>query len=284
MPPAPDRLYLQQLGVVSPDRLMEEKVRNFCSRKSLALSTILMIALVCAGCATGLPQATTQTTAPTASQEGGSPATATDAPSSTAEMTVPAAATDEPTATAQPAGATATVQPTATEMAAAAQPNPACTPGALTPAETEGPYYKVNPPERSALTGPDTAGTKLTISGYVFGADCKAIAGARVDFWQADDAGQYDNSGYNLRGYQITDAQGRYTLETVVPGLYPGRTRHIHVKVTPSSGSTLTTQLFFPDEPENSRDGIFNAQTLLTDVQRSAAGETATFNFVVDGR
>src|SRR5450756_875378 len=150
------------------------------------------------------------------------------------------------------AQATATVAATAAPTAAAASVNPsaACTPGALTPALTEGPYYKANPPENSTLAGPGAKGTLLTITGYVFDASCKPLAGARVDFWQADAQGQYDNSGYTLRGYQLTDAQGRYSVKTVVPGLYPGRTRHIHVKVTTPGGTTLTTQLFFPNEAE----------------------------------
>jgi N-hydroxyarylamine O-acetyltransferase len=44
-------------------------------------------------------------------------------------------------------------------------------------------------------------------------------------------------------------------VETVVPGLYPGRTRHIHVKVQRPGGSILTTQLYVPDEPRNATDG-----------------------------
>ena len=168
---------------------------------------------------------------------------------------------------------------------AESQPPATCTPGALTPAETEGPYYKANPPENSALAQPGMSATVLTITGYVFDADCKPIAGARVDFWQADAQGQYDNSGYTLRGYQLTDAQGRYSVQPVVPGLYPGRTRHIHVKVTPPGGSTLTTQLYFPDVPQNSTDSIFTAQNVLNIQGSNASGEMAmaTFNFVVNG-
>jgi protocatechuate 3,4-dioxygenase beta subunit len=124
------------------------------------------------------------------------------------------------------------------------------------------------------------AGTRLTVTGYVLDARCKPIANARVDVWQADAQGQYDNSGYALRGYTMTDAQGRYTVETVVPGLYPGRTRHIHVKVTPPGGATLTTQLYFPGEAANSQDGIFDPATVMQ-IQQGAGGEVGTFNFVV---
>ena len=109
---------------------------------------------------------------------------------------------------------------------------------------------------------------------------CTPVAQALLDFWQADDAGAYDNSGFRLRGHQFTDANGRFTLETVVPGLYPGRTRHIHVKVQRANGSILTTQLYFPGEARNASDGIYSAALLMT-VTDGANGREATFNFVV---
>ena len=84
-----------------------------------------------------------------------------------------------------------------------------------------------------------------------------------LDFWQADDKGRYDNSGFRLRGHQFTDAEGRYRLSSVVPGLYPGRTRHIHVKVQPHDGRVLTTQLYFPGEAKNRADGLFRKELLV---------------------
>ncbi len=68
-----------------------------------------------------------------------------------------------------------------------------------------------------------------------------------------------------------------------MPGLYPGRTRHIHVKVRPPNGPTLTTQVYFPGESRNQTDGIFN-QALLADVRDGAGGKVATYNFVVNVR
>ena len=46
-----------------------------------------------------------------------------------------------------------------------------------------------------------------------------------------------------LRGFVKTDATGAYKFTTIYPGEYTGRTRHIHIKVTPEGKSTLTTQL-----------------------------------------
>jgi protocatechuate 3,4-dioxygenase beta subunit len=108
---------------------------------------------------------------------------------------------------------------------------------------TEGPYFKSNSPERTSLIESGLTGTKLVLTGYVLGTDCKPIAHALLDFWQADGKGQYDNAGYMLRGHQFTDEAGRYHLETIVPGPYPGRTEHIHVKVQSPKGTVLTTQI-----------------------------------------
>ena len=127
------------------------------------------------------------------------------------------------------------------------------------------------------------ARTRLVVTGYVLTTACRPIAGALLDFWQCDDAGAYDNVGYRLRGHQFTDEAGRYQLETIVPGLYPGRTRHIHVKVQAPGQRVLTTQLYFPGEPRNARDGIYRRELEIA-VQDTADGKAATFNYVLDVR
>jgi protocatechuate 3,4-dioxygenase beta subunit len=161
-------------------------------------------------------------------------------------------------------------------------PTPACDDGdAVTPAETEGPYYKRNTPERTSLLEPGTGGTRLLLSGRVLTRGCQPVAAALLDFWQADAAGAYDNAGYRFRGHQFTDAAGRYSLETVVPGLYPGRTRHIHVKVQAPNGPVLTTQLYFPGEARNATDRIFH-NALLMAIDSTADGQVGAFEFVLN--
>lgn len=179
----------------------------------------------------------------------------------------------------QPASKLPTPTPSAQVEASAS--TPACTsPAALTPPLTEGPYFTANSPERASLLEPGMAGTKLVLTGYVLTADCQPVANALLDFWQANANGEYDNSGYTLRGHQFTDAAGRYQLTTVVPGLYPGRTEHIHVKVQAPNGPVLTTQLFFPGVQSNEGDSIFDPALVLT-IQDTSDGEAATFDFVV---
>jgi protocatechuate 3,4-dioxygenase beta subunit len=127
-------------------------------------------------------------------------------------------------------------------------PVPAC--GSLTQAQTEGPYYKANSPQRNSLLEEGMPGTRLILVGYVLDQNCQPLANAWLDFWQADASGEYDNAGYRLRGHQFTDTQGRYYLETILPGLYQSRPiEHIHVKVKPDGGAEMTSQLYFPQQP-----------------------------------
>ena len=100
-----------------------------------------------------------------------------------------------------------------------------------TPQLTEGPYFTPNSPKRRSIVPAGAGGTRLTLSGRVLTTSGKPVPNALIDFWQASARGVYDNNGYRFRGHQFTDSRGRYTLFTVVPGLYPGRTKHIHVKV-----------------------------------------------------
>ena len=150
-----------------------------------------------------------------------------------------------------------------------------------TPAETAGPFFKPRSPLRTSLLEPGVAGTRIVLAGRVFSRECRPLAGVLLDFWHAGDDGEYDNAGFRLRGHQFTDAAGRYRLETVVPGLYPGRTRHIHVKVQAPHGRILTTQLYFPGEPRNQDDFLFRPD-LLTSVTNGVAGKQAGFSFVLD--
>jgi protocatechuate 3,4-dioxygenase beta subunit len=136
---------------------------------------------------------------------------------------------------------------------------PACGDAAeATPRQTEGPYYTPDSPERAVLRESGMAGTPVVLAGLVLARDCRPVPGALVDLWHCDDDGTYDNRGYRLRGHQFTAADGSYRFETIVPGLYPGRTRHFHVKFQAPGGPVLTTQLYFPGEPGNDRDRIFD--------------------------
>ncbi len=151
---------------------------------------------------------------------------------------------------------------------------------AMTPASTEGPFYKPQSPLRWDLTAGEPAGVRLKVGGHVVDRSCRPIPDAIVELWQADENGHYDNAGYRLRGYQRTDAKGRWSFTTIIPGLYTGRTRHIHFKVQRAGGRALTTQLFFPGEPGNDRDYQFTPQLLL-EIEKIGSERLGRYDFVL---
>jgi protocatechuate 3,4-dioxygenase beta subunit len=152
----------------------------------------------------------------------------------------------------------------------------------LTPPVEEGPYYKPGSPERKNIAGPGTNGKKLIVEGCVLNREGKPIAHAWLDFWHADGNGVYDNEGFNLRGHQYTNKDGRYLLETVRPNQYLSRAPHVHAKVRAAKDSpVLTIQLYFPGEKRNKTDPIFEARTLMN-VEDMPDGQKATFDFVVE--
>lgn len=153
--------------------------------------------------------------------------------------------------------------------------------GIALPAVTEGPYYKSGSPERKKIDD-GVSGTKLKLEGFVLDTNCLPVANAWIDFWQADSNGNYDNTGYKLRGHQFTNSEGKYSLETIIPGEYPGRTPHIHAKVRGQENRPiLTVQLFIPGIDKNANDGIYNS-ALLMDIKESNGDKTGKFNFIIN--
>jgi protocatechuate 3,4-dioxygenase beta subunit len=150
--------------------------------------------------------------------------------------------------------------------------------GVITPRQTEGPFFTPNSPQRINLVEQGSKAPRLTLAGVVMTPDCRPVPNALLDFWHSDEQGAYDNRGFRYRGHQHADAQGRYRLETIIPAEYPGRTRHIHVKVQAPRGRVLTTQLYFPGDPGNQRDGLYQAEL---EMKQAKAGE-GVFDFVIN--
>ena len=168
--------------------------------------------------------------------------------------------------------ATTTVVPPATPPCSGEQ--------RVTPSQPDDASFKAGSPERASLIEAATAGTRLTIAGIVLSTDCRPVAGATLDFWQADGSGAYDNAGFRLRGHQTTGADGRYKLDTIVPGLEAGRARHINVKIDAANHAALTTQLFFAGDASNATDRAFR-DVLAMAVEQSGAAKAAGFDFVL---
>lgn len=148
----------------------------------------------------------------------------------------------------------------------------------VTPEVDLGPFYPVLKPldqdaDLTKLKGSKgvAAGTIIHVAGHLLDAKGKPISGAKIEIWQANAHGRYTHKGDtnnapldpNFQGYAVikTDSQGRYRFKTIKPGAYPTsattqRTPHIHFDIE-GSHDRLVSQMFFPNEPLNEKDGIF---------------------------
>jgi protocatechuate 3,4-dioxygenase beta subunit len=163
-------------------------------------------------------------------------------------------------------------------------PTPSCRDGdEPTVRQTEGPFFKPRSPERSDLREPGAGSHRFELSGFVLTRSCRLLHGAVVDLWHADEKGEYDNISFRYRGHVITGPDGAFRFRTIVPALYTGRTRHYHVKVQAPGSRLLTTQLYFPNEPANFRDVLFQSELLMR-VADAGDGLDGRFDFVLDVR
>jgi protocatechuate 3,4-dioxygenase beta subunit len=167
----------------------------------------------------------------------------------------------------------------------ALSPTPACHNGEMpTRPQIEGPFFKPASPLRGDLREPGMPGQPVELAGSVLTRSCRPVPGALIELWHADDAGEYDNKGFRLRGHLFADAGGHYAFRTIMPGLYPGRTRHFHVKIQAAAESpVLTTQLYFPDEPRNREDDLFRPE-LVMQVVSSDDALRARFDVILASR
>jgi protocatechuate 3,4-dioxygenase beta subunit len=167
-------------------------------------------------------------------------------------------------------------------LAQSASPTPECRDGDdPTEPQIEGPYFKPRSPRRDDLTESGSRAQVVLLEGTVLTRSCRPVPGALLDLWHADENGDYDNSGFRYRGHVLADETGRYRFRTILPGLYPGRTRHYHLNVQAPRTRMLTTQLYFPREPRNEEDSLFSEE-LLVRLEQGAANATARFDFVLN--
>ncbi len=149
----------------------------------------------------------------------------------------------------------------------------------LTQEETSGPFFRPDSPMKNNFRESGVAGDPIELAGLVLDQHGRPASGVLLDFWHADGAGEYDLQGFRCRGHQFSDIRGRYALQTVLPGLYPGRTRHFHVRFQAAHAPVRSTQLYFPGEQRNQEDSLFRPDLL---VKIKSSGRVAVFNFVVE--
>ncbi|MFI1399889.1 dioxygenase [Streptomyces sp. NPDC020681] len=182
------------------------------------------------------------------------------------------------------------------EARAAGRPlavTPACD-GHETPAAAEGPLFKPQSPERTDFITPAIRGVRLELSGIVYDTACKPLPGSLIEFWQCDQNGDYDTTGFSLRGHQYTNSRGAFRLATIIPRDYWGRwgqrAPHIHAQVQAPGGPVLVTQLYFPDNTQaygrdfaalNAADRLLNRACTITLAGPQGGGYTGAFDFVI---
>ena len=184
----------------------------------------------------------------------------------------------------------------------------------MTPSTVAGPFYPLmsKPVDRDAdltvINGRTTRaqGQVLHLMGQVLNIKGAPVKGVQVEIWQTNAAGRYDHPSDpnpapldpNFQGYGVTttDAEGRYRFKTVKPGAYPvtqgwDRPPHVHFQLT-GRADRVVTQMWFPDDPLNGQDRLFNvlrpaAQQMLTaKIQPPTANmepdsKIALFNIIV---
>ena len=169
------------------------------------------------------------------------------------------------------------------DLSVFATSSPPCLPDAApTPGVAPDGTFKEGAPLRPVLAGPAVAGTRLTLSGTVSGIRCGRISGARVDLWQPDIRGVYDMTGFGLRGYQLTDSQGAYRFETILPGAPNGRAKHLNLRVRVKGHPDFYTEIYFPGDPANARDRRFRKELLMQPKQGSGAEQRGVFDVLLD--
>ena len=160
---------------------------------------------------------------------------------------------------------------------------------ALTPRQTEGPFYPDHLPldtDNDLIVLNDSltpaVGTITHLSGRIVTASGGPIRNALVEIWQVDGRGVYLHTGdthaprdRNFQGFGrfLTGSSGEYYFRTIKPVRYPGRTPHIHFAVKTKGRDKWTTQCYVKGEPQNERDGIYRS------IQDPKARESVTVDF-----
>lgn len=176
---------------------------------------------------------------------------------------------------------------------ASSDPQPLQPDGTVAPAcsatefNDEGPFYLAGSPQRMDLVTANTPGTILAVTGSVIAAgSCEPIAGATLDFWQADTDGVYDETGFELRGVMNASDNGLWELRTIVPGNYMDggllRAQHIHAKVRAPGFQEVTTQLYFSGDPNNETDSLIRVSLIMPITDNPDGSKSASFEFLLE--
>jgi protocatechuate 3,4-dioxygenase beta subunit len=156
-------------------------------------------------------------------------------------------------------------------------------------------------------------GERIVVHGSILDEEGRPVRGALVEVWQANAAGRYKHKvdqhdapldpNFSGAGRTLTDENGRYEFRTIKPGSYPWgnhynawRPAHIHFSLFGAGIlSRLVTQMYFPGDPLQSLDPIFNSiedpgarERMISrfDMQRTEPGYALAYSYdiVLRGR
>lgn len=134
---------------------------------------------------------------------------------------------------------------------------------------------------QSRIAPPDEPGEPLVIEGLVRDRAGAAAPGIWVYAYHTDALGLYPAAATRhgrLRGWALSDAQGRYRFDTIRPRAYPsgGVPEHVHFHVIePGRGTYWLDDLVFTDDPllrAERRKGPFRGGDGLATPRRDAQG------------
>jgi len=175
-----------------------------------------------------------------------------------------------------------------------------------TPRQTEGPFYPLARPD---LIDPDlihvagqtgVAHGEIThLTGRVIDQDGTPYAGVKVEIWQVNGYGRYNDArdasdrplDHRFKGYgtSLTGQDGAYRFLTIKPVTYPGRTPHIHFALSGGPIRRFITQMYVEGAPQNERDVLLRhlskaeRDALLVPLTKNPAGEwNAVFDIVLE--
>jgi len=134
------------------------------------------------------------------------------------------------------------------------------------------------------IAPPTEPGDRLVISGTMFLADGRTPARNVVLFaYHTNAKGVYVPRGdtpYGLSGRLKTDANGRYRIETIRPGGYPGRRDPAHIHLVLEDPKAHIDEIVFDDDPRTDSVRGRKGYAVVKVVKRNGTW-TGTHNIVL---
>ena len=135
-------------------------------------------------------------------------------------------------------------------------------------------------------------GTPFVVKGVVVDPAGKPAAGVEILAYHTDRTGIYAAPGaadpWRLKGWAVTDAQGRFEFHTIRPGEYPTEQvpSHVHFFLATSCCGRQIAEVMFDDDPMVTPAFRARAQNIMFGkVTRSAAGvQEASYTFKLKPR